>query len=181
MQRRDLLNLATARAAGLTILRSGTLRGAERSQQQTEYRPHRRMGPGNGALQFADARKRGGSVRCQRSRAPRKPCDSFPRPRPIGTGAGCLDQKDIEAVVICTADHHHAFIANWALNRDMHVFCEKPLGITRGRSADGARELPQAQGQGGHPARHAAPRLSELRAHARADSGWRHRRTEDRA
>jgi predicted dehydrogenase len=40
-----------------------------------------------------------------------------------------LDQKDVEAVIICTADHHHAFIANWALNRDMHVFCEKPLGI----------------------------------------------------
>jgi predicted dehydrogenase len=36
----------------------------------------------------------------------------------------------VEAVVICTADHHHAFIANWALNRDMHVYCEKPLGIT---------------------------------------------------
>ena len=41
-----------------------------------------------------------------------------------------LDQKDVEAVVICTADHHHAFIANWALNRNMHVYCEKPLGIT---------------------------------------------------
>ena len=41
-----------------------------------------------------------------------------------------LDQKDVEAVIICTADHHHAFIANWALNRDMHVYCEKPLGIT---------------------------------------------------
>jgi GFO/IDH/MocA oxidoreductase family protein len=42
----------------------------------------------------------------------------------------CLEQKDIEAVVICTADHHHAFIANWALNRNVHVFCEKPLGIS---------------------------------------------------
>lgn len=42
----------------------------------------------------------------------------------------CLDQKDIDAVVICTTDHTHAFIANWALNRQKHVFCEKPLGIT---------------------------------------------------
>jgi predicted dehydrogenase len=41
-----------------------------------------------------------------------------------------LDQKDIEAVIICTADHQHAFISNWALNRNMHVFCEKPLGIS---------------------------------------------------
>jgi predicted dehydrogenase len=39
----------------------------------------------------------------------------------------CLEQKDIEAVVCCTADHTHAFIANWAMNRGKHVYCEKPL------------------------------------------------------
>lgn len=39
----------------------------------------------------------------------------------------CLDQRDINAVVICTADHTHAFIANWAMNRGQHVYCEKPL------------------------------------------------------
>jgi predicted dehydrogenase len=39
----------------------------------------------------------------------------------------CLDQKDVNAVVICTADHTHAFIANWAMNRGQHVYCEKPL------------------------------------------------------
>lgn len=39
----------------------------------------------------------------------------------------CLDQKDINAVFICTADHTHAFIANWAMNRGYHVYCEKPL------------------------------------------------------
>ena len=33
-------------------------------------------------------------------------------------------------MVICTADHTHAFIANWALNRDLHVYCEKPLAIS---------------------------------------------------
>src|SRR5262247_3431339 len=32
----------------------------------------------------------------------------------------CLEQKDINAVVICTTDHTHAFIANWAMNRGMH-------------------------------------------------------------
>ena len=39
----------------------------------------------------------------------------------------CLDQKDIEAVVCCTADHTHAFVANWAMNRGKHIYCEKPL------------------------------------------------------
>src|ERR1051325_617917 len=39
----------------------------------------------------------------------------------------CLDKKDIEAVVCCTADHTHAFVANWAMNRGKHIYCEKPL------------------------------------------------------
>jgi predicted dehydrogenase len=42
----------------------------------------------------------------------------------------CLDQKDIDAVVCCTTDFTHAFVANWALNRGKHVYCEKPLGNT---------------------------------------------------
>ena len=42
----------------------------------------------------------------------------------------CLEQKDLDAVVICTTDFTHAFIANWALNRDLHVYLEKPLAIT---------------------------------------------------
>jgi predicted dehydrogenase len=42
----------------------------------------------------------------------------------------CLDQKDIDAIVCCASDHHHALISNWALNRDLHVYCEKPLSIT---------------------------------------------------
>lgn len=41
----------------------------------------------------------------------------------------CLEHKGLDAVVICTADHHHAMISNWALNRDLHVYCEKPVAI----------------------------------------------------
>jgi predicted dehydrogenase len=54
----------------------------------------------------------------------------FPKAKTYSDWRRCLDQKGIDAVIICTADHHHAFIANWALNRDMHVYCEKPLGIS---------------------------------------------------
>jgi predicted dehydrogenase len=51
----------------------------------------------------------------------------FPNAKTYVDWRQCLDQRDVNAVVICTADHTHAFISNWALNRGMHVYCEKPL------------------------------------------------------
>ncbi|MGA2032401.1 MAG: Gfo/Idh/MocA family oxidoreductase [Thermoguttaceae bacterium] len=54
----------------------------------------------------------------------------FPKAKTYVDWRKCLEQKDLDALVICTADHTHAFIANWALNRDLHVYCEKPLAIT---------------------------------------------------
>jgi len=54
----------------------------------------------------------------------------FPNAKTYVDWRKCLEQKDLDAVVICTADHTHAFVANWALNRDLHVYCEKPLAIT---------------------------------------------------
>ena len=36
----------------------------------------------------------------------------------------------LDGVVICSPDHTHAFISNWALNRGLHVYCEKPLANT---------------------------------------------------
>lgn len=56
--------------------------------------------------------------------------ERFPKAKTYVDWRKCLDQKDLDAVVICTPDHTHAFIANWALNRDLHVYCEKPLAIT---------------------------------------------------
>ncbi len=51
----------------------------------------------------------------------------FPNAKTYVDWRKCIDQKGIDAVVICTTDHTHAFIANWAINRGMHVYCEKPL------------------------------------------------------
>jgi predicted dehydrogenase len=42
----------------------------------------------------------------------------------------CLERKDLDAVVCCTPDHSHAFIGTWAMNRGLHVYLEKPMGIS---------------------------------------------------
>ncbi len=54
----------------------------------------------------------------------------FPQAKKYVDWRKCLDQKDINAVVCCTADHTHAHIANWAMNRGHHVYMEKPLANT---------------------------------------------------
>jgi predicted dehydrogenase len=51
----------------------------------------------------------------------------FPNARTYFDWREAIEQKDIDAVVICTLDHTHAFITNWAMNRGKHVYCEKPL------------------------------------------------------
>src|SRR5436309_3207656 len=38
-----------------------------------------------------------------------------------------LDRKDIDAVVVSTPDHVHAFATTMALAQGRHVYCEKPL------------------------------------------------------
>jgi len=56
--------------------------------------------------------------------------EKFPKARQYTDWRLCLDQKGLDAVVCCSTDHTHAFVANWAMNRGLHVYCEKPLGNT---------------------------------------------------
>jgi len=126
MQRREMLKTT---AAGLTILKSGTLRG--------QNAPSNRLNValigvwGRGTAHYNVLRGENVVALCDiNDLRTKEALEIFPKAKAYWDWRQCLDQKDVEAVIICTADHHHAFIANWALNRDMHVFCEKPLGIT---------------------------------------------------
>ena len=128
MQRRDLLKSAAA-SAGLTILKSGTLRG--------QNAPSNRLNIalvgvwGRGTAHYNTMRNENVVALCDINDLRLKEAlQIFPKAKTYWDWRRLLDQKDVEAVIICTADHHHAFIANWALNRNMHVFCEKPLGIS---------------------------------------------------
>ena len=53
--------------------------------------------------------------------------ERFPKAKHYVDWRKCLEQKDVDAVVCCTTDHTHAFVANWAMNRGLHIYCEKPL------------------------------------------------------
>ncbi len=64
----------------------------------------------------------------------------FPKAKTYKDWRKCLEQKDIDAVVCATTDHTHAFVSTWALNRDKHVYCEKPLA----RSVEEARTVREA-------------------------------------
>jgi predicted dehydrogenase len=56
-----------------------------------------------------------------------KAAQQFPSARTYTDWRKCLDQKGLDAVVCSTTDHTHAFVAIWAMNRGLHVYCEKPL------------------------------------------------------
>lgn len=129
MDRRKFLTTTTLASAGMTILPSGILRAANGPNNKLNIALIGVWGRGLAhydaladenvvalcdvnETRFADALKR------------------FPQAKTYVDWRKCLEQKDLDAIVICTADHHHAFISNWALNRNLHVYCEKPLAIS---------------------------------------------------
>jgi hypothetical protein len=126
MRRRDLIQ---AGAAGLTILRSGTLRGQNAPSNKLNVAL---IGCwGRGTAHYASLLNENVVALCDvNDQRTAEAAKIFPRAKLYWDWRRVMDQKDVQAVVICTADHHHAFIANWALNRDWNVFCEKPMGMT---------------------------------------------------
>jgi hypothetical protein len=129
MKRRDFLASTAATGAGLLILPSGVLSGANAPSNKLNVALIGTWGRGEahfGALQDENV-----VALCDVNEDHLEfGAKKFPNARKYVDWRKCLDQKDIEAVVCCTADHTHAFIANWSLNRNLHCFMEKPLAIS---------------------------------------------------
>jgi len=128
MQRRTFLKAAAA-TGGLTILRSGLLRGQTAPSDRLNIAL---VGAwGRGTAHYNIMRNENVVALCDvNDLRTKEALEIFPKAKTYWDWRRMMDQKDIEAVIICAADHHHAFIANWAMNRGMHVYCEKPMGIT---------------------------------------------------
>ena len=119
---------ATAASAGLMVLRSGLL-GAEAPSKKLNIAL---IGVGGrGRAHMGAASKENVVALCDvNERTLANAAKRFPKAQKYVDWRKCLDQKGLDAIICATTDHTHAFITNWALNRDLHVYCEKPLGIT---------------------------------------------------
>ena len=129
VQRRQFLKSTAAAGIGLIILPSGTLSGANAPSNKLNVALIGAWGRGrahHGSISSENVVALCDVDENKMAQAAKK----FPKAKNYVDWRKCLEQKDLDAVVCCTTDHTHAFIANWALNRNLHVFCEKPLGNT---------------------------------------------------
>lgn len=129
LSRRNFFSKSAAAGAGLLVLPSGTLFG--------ENRPGNKLNIaligcwGRATAHFPMLERENVAALCDvNSRALAAAAERFPKAKQYKDWRKCLEQKDLDAVVCCTPDHHHAFISIWAMNRGLHVFGEKPLANT---------------------------------------------------
>jgi predicted dehydrogenase len=126
MKRRQFLQTAAATGAGWLIVPSGILSGATAPSNKLNVALIGTWGRGEAhfdalasenVVALCDVNEEHLAFGAKR----------FPNAKQYVDWRKCLDQKGLDAVVCCTTDFTHAFVANWALNRDLHVYCEKPL------------------------------------------------------
>ncbi len=127
--RRHFLKATAVAGAGLTILPGGLLAGPDAPSNKLNVAV---IGAGGRArAHFGAIRGENVVALCDvNEQTLATAAKTFPNAKHYVDWRKCLEQKDIDAVVCSTTDHTHAFIANWAMNRRMHVYCEKPLANT---------------------------------------------------
>lgn len=124
MNRRRFLQTSAALAAAGTMVT-----GLDAGQQQQE---RIRLGiigvAGQGQYNWSNMRQENIVALCDvdenRAAPVRK---EFPKAQFYGDYRRLIENKDVQAVVVSTPDHHHAFAAMAAMRAGKHVYCEKPL------------------------------------------------------
>jgi len=129
MKRREFIRSGMTAGSGLLILPTGTLFGQNTPNNKLNValigaygraRAHYETLKDENVVAICDVN--------QQSIA--HAAKEFPKAKVYEDWRKCLDHPGLDAVLCCTTDFTHAFITNWALNRDLHIFMEKPLAIT---------------------------------------------------
>jgi len=127
--RRRFLQATIAAGAGLTILPTGVRGGPDAPSNKLNIGL---IGCwGRGLAHFGAVRPENVVALCDVNEEHiATAAKEFPNTKTYVDWRKCLEQKDLDAIVCSTTDHTHAFVANWAMNRGLHVYCEKPLANT---------------------------------------------------
>ena len=129
LTRRNFLKKSSATGAGLLILPSGIVSGQNSPNNKLNIAvigahgrasAHYGMLRGENVVAVCDVNQNN-LAKCMKE---------FPKAKTYQDWRKALDHPGIDAVLCCTTDHTHAFVANWTLNRDLHMYLEKPLAIT---------------------------------------------------
>ena len=128
LHRRDFLKTSAA-GAGLLILPSGIVRGQNSPNNKLNIAV---IGvDGRAKAHYGTIEKENVVALCDiDDRFLATAAKKWPNAKTYNDWRKCLEQKDIDAVVCSTPDHTHAHIATWSMNREYHIYCEKPLANT---------------------------------------------------
>ncbi len=126
VNRRNFIQRSLVAGGGLMILNSGTVFGANNRLNVAligaygRARAHYSTLKRENVIAVCDVNKKSLSFALK----------EFPKAKVYEDWRKCLDHSGLDAILCCTTDFTHAFISNWALNRDYHIYMEKPLAIT---------------------------------------------------
>jgi len=127
MKRRDLL-LAGATGAGLVVLRSGSLLGADAPSNKLNVACIGVGGQGNHQVGGVKGENIVAMCDVDEQRAGKR-YDAFEKSATFRDFRRMFDkmEKQIDAVTVSTPDHTHFHPSMWALERGKHLYCEKPM------------------------------------------------------
>ena len=129
VKRRDFLKGIAATGASLVILPSGVVSGQNAPSNKLNIAL---IGAwGRGVAHYEGLKKENVVALCDVDEEHIGiAAKEFPRAKHYVDWRKCIEQKDLDAVVCCTTDHTHAFVGMWAMNRGLHLYLEKPMGIS---------------------------------------------------
>ena len=127
LRRRDFLTRALLGGAGLCVLRNGLLAAGQAPSDKLNIGVAGVAGRGGGNM-GAVARSENIVALCDVHEGKLAgAAKRFPKASKYFDWRKMVDHKGLDAVVCSTTEHTHALVICWALQRNLSVYCEKPI------------------------------------------------------